>query len=114
MRRRGLGRVGRPSLVGTAARTAVIAGTATAVSGRVAAGQHAAPQQEAQAQQQAAQQAAAQVPVESSAPAAAGGGSSAVISDEVVEQLKKLAELRDAGILTEEEFAAKKSQLLGI
>lgn len=114
MRRRGLGRVGRPSLVGTAARTAVIAGTATALSGRVAAGQHAAAQQEAQAQQQAAQQAAAQVPVESSAPAAAGGGSSAVISDEVVEQLKKLAELRDAGILTEEEFAAKKSQLLGI
>lgn len=114
MRRRGLGRVGRPSLVGTAARTAVIAGTATAVSGRVAAGHHAAAQQEAQAQQQAAQQAAAQVPVESSAPDAAGGGSSAVISDEVVEQLKKLAELRDAGILTEEEFAAKKSQLLGI
>ncbi|MGH9191930.1 MAG: SHOCT domain-containing protein, partial [Acidimicrobiales bacterium] len=33
LRRRGLGRVGRPGLVGTVARTAVIAGTATAVSG---------------------------------------------------------------------------------
>ena len=35
MRRRALGR-GRPGLLGTAARTAVVAGTATAVSGRVA------------------------------------------------------------------------------
>jgi hypothetical protein len=44
MRRRGVGRVGRPGLVGTAARTAVIAGTATAVSGKVAASQQAAAQ----------------------------------------------------------------------
>ena len=29
-----------------------------------------------------------------------------------MEQLKKLGELRDAGVVTEEEFAAKKSQLL--
>jgi hypothetical protein len=31
----------------------------------------------------------------------------------MVEQLKKLGELRDAGILTEEEFAAQKAKLLG-
>jgi predicted Zn-dependent peptidase len=33
--------------------------------------------------------------------------------DAVIEQIKKLAELRDAGILTAEEFEAKKSDLLG-
>lgn len=31
-----------------------------------------------------------------------------------IEQLKKLGELRDSGILTEEEFAAKKKKILGI
>ncbi|MET0831030.1 MAG: SHOCT domain-containing protein, partial [Acidimicrobiia bacterium] len=35
MRRRGVGRVGGPSLVGTMARTAVVAGTASAVAGGV-------------------------------------------------------------------------------
>jgi hypothetical protein len=30
-----------------------------------------------------------------------------------VDQLKKLAELRDAGIVSEEEFEAKKTELLG-
>jgi hypothetical protein len=34
--------------------------------------------------------------------------------DDVYEQLRKLGELKDKGILTEQEFAAKKSQLLGI
>ena len=34
--------------------------------------------------------------------------------NEMIEQLKQLAELRDAGILTEEEFTAKKAQILGI
>jgi hypothetical protein len=58
-------------------------------------------QQAALAQQQAqAQQAPAQV----AAPAA----------DDTIAQLQKLAELQKAGILTEEEFAAKKKQLLGI
>lgn len=35
-------------------------------------------------------------------------------TDDTVEQIKKLAELRDQGILTEEEFGAKKKKLLGI
>jgi hypothetical protein len=122
MRRRGVGRVGRPGLVGTAARTAVIAGTATAVSGKVAASQQAA------AQQAAAQQAAAQappVPVAAAppappAPAAAPvaepppAGTATALTDEVVDQLKKLAELRDAGIVTDDEFTAKKQALLGL
>lgn len=34
------------------------------------------------------------------------------LTDEIVDQLKKLAELRDAGVLTEKEFKAKKAKLL--
>ncbi len=37
-----------------------------------------------------------------------------VSSNDNIEQLKQLAELRDQGILTEEEFAAKKKKLLGL
>lgn len=54
--------------------------------------------------QQRRQQTAAAVPVAAAAPAAAGV--------DVTQQLQQLASLRDAGILTEEEFAAKKSELL--
>jgi hypothetical protein len=98
---------GRPSLVGTAARTAVIAGTATAVSGKVAASQ----QQRAAAEQQAAAAAAqAAPPPAAPAPAPPAGG----LTDDVVQQLRSLGELRDAGVLTEEEFAAKKAKILGI
>lgn len=53
-------------------------------------------------------QAAASQP-QSAAPAAAPAA-----SGDSVEQLKQFAELRDQGILTEEEFAAKKKQLLGL
>ena len=97
-------RRGRPSLIGraaqTAARTAVIAGTATAVSGKVAArqaGQAAA----------AASPAAATAPQAPAAPAAAGG-----LSDEALARLQKLAELHTAGILTAEEFAEQKARIL--
>lgn len=108
MRRRGIGRVGRPSLVGTAARTAVIAGTATAVAGGVAGRQQAKAQQAAGAQQMpASPPPTPTLPTPEAAPPVE-------VTDDVVEQLKKLAELRDAGILTEDEFTAKKSKLLGI
>jgi hypothetical protein len=80
-------------LLGTAARTAVIAGTAQKVAGGVAMRQNAA----------AAEQAA-----KKGHPKTAPGG----LTDEVVDQLKKLAELRDAGVLTEKEFSAKKAKLL--
>jgi len=39
---------------------------------------------------------------------------SAPASDDAIEQIKKLAELRDQGILTDAEFEAKKKQLLGL
>lgn len=80
----------RPSLLGrtarTVARTAVIAGTATAVSGRVAArqGGHGAPAE----------------PVPSG------------LAPDALDQLKKLAELHAAGVLTDEEFATQKARLL--
>ncbi|MDD2858845.1 MAG: SHOCT domain-containing protein [Candidatus Nanopelagicales bacterium] len=82
-----------------AARTAVVAGTATAVSGRVAHRQ--ASKYEAQAQQAQAQQAPAAAPAE--AP-----------QDDQMEQLQKLAQLHSQGVLTDEEFAAAKAKALGI
>jgi hypothetical protein len=81
----------------TVGRTAVIAGTATAVSGHVAAKQQAKYDQRA---------AAAPDPAAPAPPAPPQ-------AVDVVEQLKKFAELRDQGILTEEEFAAQKAKLLG-
>lgn len=98
-------RVGRPGLVGTAARTAVVAGTATAVHGKMTNKQ----QQKAAAAEQdaAAQQAAAAPPPPQEAPPASG------VTDDSIEQLKKLAELKDAGVLTDEEFAAAKAKILG-
>jgi Short C-terminal domain len=93
-----------PGLLRGMARTAVVAGTATAVSGRVARRQNQrwASQEEQQQQQQA-------PPPQTAAPAAApAGGESSMI-----EQLKELGELKSQGILTEEEFAAQKAKLLG-
>jgi hypothetical protein len=103
--------MGRPSLIGTAARTAVVAGTATAVAGRVAGRQQARAQQAAAAQQASvdaavAEQMAAQQP-------AAPPPSTPAPGDDLIEQLRQLGELRDAGVLTEEEFAASKARLLG-
>ncbi|VAW07250.1 hypothetical protein MNBD_ACTINO01-2525 [hydrothermal vent metagenome] len=51
----------------------------------------------------------AAAPTPAAAPAPASSG-----SDDYVAQLEKLASLRDAGILTEEEFTAKKTQILGL
>jgi hypothetical protein len=89
-----------PGLVGMAARTAVVAGTATAVSGRTARRQ----QQKYASQDAAAQQ---QAPPMEQAPSAGGG-------DDTAAQLEQLAKLKQEGILTEEEFTAKKKQILGI
>jgi len=120
-----LRRMGRPGLIGMAARTAVVAGTASAVAGGVQhhqqqkyqaqADQQAAEQQQAYEQQQAeyqqqqaqmqqmAQQAAAQ---QQAAPAAGPG-------DDMMAQLQQLATLHTQGVLTDDEFAAAKAKLLG-
>lgn len=97
-----------PRLIRGIARTAAIAGTASAVSGRVQrrqAEKFASRDANIAAEREAAyEQAAPPAPV---APAAVVGG------DATIEHLKELASLRDQGILTEEEFAAQKARILG-
>jgi hypothetical protein len=84
------------------ARTAVIAGTATAVSGGVRRRQ-----EERYAEAQYAEAAPApEVEAPSEPPPSAGP------TPENIEQLKELAALKDQGILTEEEFAAQKAKIL--
>lgn len=89
------------------ARTAVVAGTATAVSNRVSRRQanrwaaedqstHAAPLYEQP----------------SPAPPPAAAPPTAAPPDDMFERLRQLGQLRDSGILTEEEFAAQKAVIL--
>lgn len=96
-------------LIGGMARTAVVAGTATAVSNRVSrrqAGRWAA--QDQQQYQQQYQQPAYAPPTqyEAAPPQEEDDGSS------MIAQLEKLGDLRDKGILTDEEFAQQKARLL--
>jgi putative oligomerization/nucleic acid binding protein len=114
MMRRGIGRVGRPGLVGTMARTAVVAGTATAVVGGMQRHQANKAQTEAEAeayreqQEMAAMQQAAAAAPPPPPPAASGES-----MDDKIAQLSKLAELKAQGILTEAEFEAQKARILG-
>ncbi|WP_233265548.1 SHOCT domain-containing protein [Leifsonia sp. AG29] len=102
-----LRRMGRPGLVGMAARTAVVAGTATAVSGNVQRRQAQRAQDKYDQQQQAAaEQAAQQAPAQEAPPASAGGG------DDLTTQLQQLATLHSQGILSDEEFSSAKAKLL--
>ena len=87
-----------PGLLRGVARVAVVSGTATAVSNRVSRRQG-----NRWAEQQAEQAPANQEPPPP-APAPAA---------DPIEQLTKLGELRDKGVLTEEEFEAQKAKLLG-
>src|SRR3954447_25472202 len=106
-------RIGRPGLVGTMARTAVVAGTATAVAGSVNRHQ-AANQQEAYEAQAAEQQAMVdQAAAQAAAQVQAHQPVAAAPQVDVVAQLTELANLRAAGVLTDEEFTAAKAQLLG-
>ena len=105
MRRRGIGRVGRPGLIGTMARTAVVAGTASAVAGGVSRRQQASQQQAADAEafrQQQAMAAQQAPPAQAAAPPPA----------DLVTQLQQLAALKDQGILTQEEFDVQKARIL--
>jgi hypothetical protein len=91
-----------PGLLRGVARTAVVAGTATAVSNRVSRRQanRWASQDEQQYAEQ--QQYAAPPPAPEPAPA-----------QDNIAQLKELAELHTQGVLTDEEFAVQKAKLLG-
>jgi Short C-terminal domain len=93
------------------ARTAVVAGTATAVSNRVSRRQAGRWQQQEYAQQAdyAQQPATYAAPPPPPAPTAADTGGS-----DVTAELERLAGLRNQGVLTDEEFAAAKAKLLGL
>jgi putative oligomerization/nucleic acid binding protein len=78
----------RPNLLGAAARTAVIAGTASAVTGAVRRRHHSHHSH-------------------NGTPPAAG------ITDDQLSRLERLADLKNAGVLSEEEFEVEKAQLLG-
>jgi hypothetical protein len=100
-----------PGLIRGVARTAVIAGTATAVSNRVSRrqGQRWTQQEEAAAYER--QQAAP--PPEPQVVYAAPPSAPAAPEVDLIQRLKDLAELKEQGILTEAEFAAEKAKILG-
>ena len=101
-----------PGLIGTAARTAVIAGTATKVSGNVATKQSAQAEQAALAEQARIQQAVAQQVAATQPPAPATPVPPA--SGDVLDGLERLAALHQQGALTDVEFSAAKAKLLGL
>ena len=85
-----------PRLGRAVARTAVIAGTATAVSGKVA-------QRQADKQEE-----------KESAQAAAAPAPAAAPESDAVAEIERLGALKEKGLLTDEEFAAAKAKILGI
>ncbi|HEV7146460.1 MAG TPA: SHOCT domain-containing protein [Pedococcus sp.] len=93
-------------LIGGMARTAVVAGTATAVSNRVS---------RRQANRWSAQQEPAPPPqqqYQEPPPPAYAPPPPADDTPDMLDQLQKLGELRAAGVLTEAEFAAQKAKIL--
>jgi hypothetical protein len=86
-----------PGLLRGVARTAVVAGTATAVSNRVSR------RQASRWAQQESQQAYAQPPAPGEAPGPV---------DDKLAQLKELGDLKASGVLTEAEFEAQKAKIL--
>ncbi len=92
-----------PGLIRGIARTAVVAGTATAVSGRVARrqqGRWASQEQQAQAQEE--------YDAPPAEPPPAPGGD----MDSKIAQLKDLGALKEQGVLTEAEFEVQKDKIL--
>jgi Short C-terminal domain len=111
-------------LIGGIARTAVVAGTATAVSNRVSRrqanrwaekdqqSQDAADAEAYRQQQYDQQQGYSQYPPQQ-AYAPPPQPAAAPAQQDTIAQLQKLGELKAAGVLTEEEFAAQKAKILG-
>jgi hypothetical protein len=116
--RMGRGRAGRPGLLGTVARTAVVAGTATAVSGRMqrrsAQRQDAEMMHDQDMMDRGAAQAQAPYPPQSYQPTAPQPVQAAAPQADQMQQLKELGEMRTNGLLTPEEFTAAKARILGM
>jgi hypothetical protein len=98
-------RAGRPGLIGTMARTAVGAGTASAVVNRSNDRRDARQQAAYQDQQSQQQQQQPAVPQQASAPSS---------GDDTMAKLQQLADMKSKGLLSDQEFAAMKGKLLGI
>jgi len=101
-----------PGLLRRIVRTAVVAGTASAVNGRVQRHQarkfaESDAQTYADRERAYEEQTAPQEPYPQAAPAPAPAP-----QPDMIEQLKQLAELRDQGVLTDEEFATQKARIL--
>ena len=96
-----------PGLIRGVARTAVVAGTATAVSGRVQRRQHQKWADQGKDPYTGVDMGTEQQMAEPAQPAPAAPAA------DPIQQLKELGELRDSGVLTEEEFAAQKAKILG-
>jgi hypothetical protein len=92
-----------PGLIRGVARTAAIAGTATAVSNRVS---------RRQANRWARQAPAEPPPQEYYAPPPPAPAPAAPAEDDMLARLEKLGQLHEAGVLTDEEFAAQKAKIL--
>jgi hypothetical protein len=88
------------------ARTAVVAGTATAVGNRVS-------QRQAQRWAEQGRPGYTRAPVAVQPAQAAAPPPAQPAAGDTIEQLKQLGELRDNGVLTDEEFAAQKAKILG-
>jgi hypothetical protein len=99
-------------LIGGIARTAVVAGTATAVSNRVSRRQYNrwAEQDQQQYYQQEPQYYQQPAPAPAPAAPAASGASG---GSDTIAQLKQLGDLKASGVLTDAEFAAAKAKILG-
>jgi putative oligomerization/nucleic acid binding protein len=97
-------RRGRPGLLGTVARTAVVAGTATAVAGGVS--------RRSARRAGEAEPAGAEAPEGAAAPAEAPPAAMPV--EDQVAKIKALGELKESGLLTDEEFAAEKAKVLAL
>jgi hypothetical protein len=93
-----------PGLIRGVARTAVVAGTATAVSNRVS---------RRQARRWGAEEPAYEEPPQQQYAPPPQQYAPAPEAPDPIEQLKELAALKDQGILTDEEFASEKAKILG-
>lgn len=109
-------RVGRPGLLGLAARTAVVAGTASAVTGAMNNHRQQKQEQATGTAQPGADGQAQASPASSPATPAAAAPSpeqGAPAPVDTVAELQKLASLHQSGLLTDDEFAKAKAKLLG-
>ena len=117
-----MNRFGRPGLLGLAARTAVVAGTASAVNGAVRnrqqrryeaayeQEQYEAAQQQAQIDAAARNAAASYAVTATPEPTVAGNSEP---GSGIIAELERLAQLKQQGLLSDAEFAAAKTKLLG-